>query len=231
MNRQAILALTHPQGRVFFSLAVAGMVWGCLSLLTPIHGNLLYLISYDLAVLTYQASFFLRISVASVEDTYRFIRNQEPSHWGMLVTVILLSWASILSLISLADTPKDWTKFEFGLHIFLSILALFSSWVLVNIFFSLYYARLYYSAQSSGLSPENSLKFDRGLLFAEDDLPHYWDFLYQSFVIAMTFATADVNIARKDMRVLALFHGIFSFIYNSIILGLVVNYIANLLGN
>jgi uncharacterized membrane protein len=230
MNRKVILALTHPKWRVVFSLAVALITWGFLSLFTRLHGNFIYLITYNLAVLTYQIAFFVRISLASVQDTHRFIRSQEPSNWVMLASVILFSWASIMSLLSLADTPKDWTKIEYNLHIFLSILALFSSWILVNIFFSLHYAKLYYS-QSQPLSCEPTSEFNRGLLFAEDDLPHYWDFLYQSFVIAMTFATADVNIARKDLRILALFHGIFSFMYNLIILGLVVNYIANLFGN
>lgn len=231
MNRQQILALTHPKWRAIFSLTVALIAWGFLSLFTKLHGNFIYLITYNLAVLTYQLAFFVRIGLASVEDTYRFVRHQEPSNWVMLVSVICLSWASIMSLVSLADTPKDWTRFESGLHISLSIVALFSSWILVNIFFGLHYARLYYFSQGKHLSAEQSTEIDRGLLFADDGLPHYWDFLYQSFVIAMTFATADVNISRKDMRVLALFHDIFSFMYNLIILGLVVNYISNVFGN
>ncbi|APB33242.1 Putative membrane protein [Gloeomargarita lithophora Alchichica-D10] len=231
MNRKTILALTHPKWRAIFSLMIALIVWALLSLLTKLHGNFIYLITYNLAVLFYQVAFFTRISLASVQDTYRFIRNQEPSNWFMLASVIALSWASIMSLISLADTPKDWTRFESGLHIFLSILALFSSWVLVNIFFGLHYARLYYSSQGKNTAGETTPEFDRGLLFTEDDWPHYWDFLYESFVIAMTFATADVNISRKDLRILALFHGMFSFMYNLIILGLVVNYISNIFGN
>lgn len=231
MNRQHILTLTHPKWRAIFSLAVALIAWGLLSVSTDLHGNFIYLITYNLAVLTYLILFFTRISLASVEDTYHFIRKQEPSNWIMLVSVVSLSWASILALISLADTPKSWTKIDYNFHVFLSILALFSSWVLVNIFFGLHYAKLYYFPQNQRLSEEKSTDVDRGLLFAEEDLPHYWDFLYQSFVIAMTFATADVNISRKDIRVFALFHGIYSFMYNLIILGLVVNYISNFFGS
>jgi len=231
MNRQKILALTHPKWRMVYALSIAGFTWGFLSLLTNLHGNFIYLITYNLAVLGYLLAFFIRINVASVEDTYRFIRHQEPSNWVMLTSVIALSLASIMSLVSLAETPKDWTRLESGVHIFLSILALFSSWVLVNVFFALHYGRLYYFSQGKHLAAEQSTEVDRGLLFSEETLPNYWDFMYQAFVIAMTFATADVNISRKDMRVLALFHGIFSFMYNLIILGLVVNYISNLFGS
>ncbi|MEN9232949.1 MAG: DUF1345 domain-containing protein [Gloeomargarita sp. DG02_4_bins_56] len=227
MNRQQILTLTHPKWRTIISLTVALLAWGLLSLCTQLHGNFIYLITYNLAVLTYQICFFVRISLASGEDTYRFIRHQEPSNWVMLVSVICLSWASIMSLISLADTPKTWTKLDYNLHVVLSIFALFSSWILVNIFFGLHYARLYYFSDGKPFPQEQSSDRDRGLIFVDENLPHYWDFLYQSFIIAMTSSTADVNITRKDIRILTLFHGVYSFMYNLIILGLVVNYIAN----
>jgi len=171
MNRQKILALTHPKWRMVYALSIAGFTWGFLSLLTNLHGNFIYLITYNLAVLSYLLAFFIRINVASVEDTYRFIRHQEPSNWVILVSVVILSWASIMSLVSLAETPKDWTRLESGAHIFLSILALFSSWVLVNVFFALHYARLYYFSQGKHLSAEQSTEVDRGLLFSEETLP------------------------------------------------------------
>ena len=53
--------------------------------------------------------------------------------------------------------------------------------------------------------------------------PAYWDFVYFSFVIGMTFQVSDVQITRTSLRRLVLFHGIVSFFYNVAVLALMVN--------
>jgi uncharacterized membrane protein len=65
-------------------------------------------------------------------------------------------------------------------------------------------------------------------MIQHEDSPDYMDFTYFSFVIGMTFQVSDVTITSRQIRHLALFHGLISFVYNTIIVALSVSIIAGL---
>jgi uncharacterized membrane protein len=71
------------------------------------------------------------------------------------------------------------------------------------------YAALYY--QENG-----------GLDFPGDDEPDYWEFVYFSFAIGMTFGTTNVRATTGDFRRLMLPHKLLSFGFNTAILALVL---------
>ena len=62
----------------------------------------------------------------------------------------------------------------------------------------------------------------------EEDFPDYMDFAYFSFVIGMTFQVSDVRIISRRIRRLALLHGLLSFLFNTVIVALVINVILDL---
>ena len=66
-----------------------------------------------------------------------------------------------------------------------------------------------------------------GLEFPRDDAPDYLDFAYFAFVIGMTCQVSDVAISSKPLRTLALLQGVLSFGFNTIILALAINTIAD----
>ena len=106
-----------------------------------------------------------------------------------------------------------------------SVLALFLSWMLVQIFFGLEYMRMYYdrwdAATKSVIEPD--------LEFPTRPLPDYWDFMYFSFTIAMCYQTSDVTINVAATRRLTLLHAIYSFFFVVLIISIVVNALDNLI--
>jgi len=98
-------------------------------------------------------------------------------------------------------------------------LALALAWAFMNTMFALHYAHRYYgdNARQQPLG---------GLDFPGDDAPDYWDFLYFSVVIGMTFQVSDVQITNRRLRRVALIQGVVAFVFNMVILALSVNVIA-----
>jgi len=68
-----------------------------------------------------------------------------------------------------------------------------------------------------------------GLKFPGQQSPDYWDFVYFSFVIAMTSQVSDVAITSKVIRRVATVHGVLSFFFNVSVLALTVNMVSNLI--
>ena len=66
-----------------------------------------------------------------------------------------------------------------------------------------------------------------GLQFPGEGEPDYWDFVYFSFVLGMTFQVSDVSITSRVIRRLAVSHGIVAFVFNTALLALMVNIAAN----
>jgi len=95
------------------------------------------------------------------------------------------------------------------------VIAVAGSWALMHTAFTVRYAHLYYRDDGDV----------GGLEFPAQEDPDYLDFAYFAFVIGMTFQTADVSITGRQIRRLALIHGILTFAYNTLILALAVNLI------
>jgi uncharacterized membrane protein len=110
------------------------------------------------------------------------------------------------------------------LHVTLSVVTIVGSWLLVHTIFASHYARAYYKTGKS----LSQCKKD-GLDFPSDSEPDYWDFLYFSFVIGMTSQTSDVEVTSREIRRLALLHGVLSFFFNTTIVAMTINIIAGLI--
>ena len=110
-----------------------------------------------------------------------------------------------------------------SLHYGASLISVALSWILLHTTFTLRYAHLYYTPH-----PEDPLLPAGGLQFPEEAQPDYLDFAYFSFVLGMTFQVADVNITSRQLRRLALLQGLIAFVFNTIVVALTINGIANL---
>ena len=66
-----------------------------------------------------------------------------------------------------------------------------------------------------------------GLKFPGDGKPDYWDFIYFSFVIGMTFQVSDVAVTNKWIRRSVVAHGVLSFFFTTTVVALTVNMAAN----
>jgi uncharacterized membrane protein len=136
----------------------------------------------------------------------------------MLVVVLaaLVSLAGIVAELSVAKvpgTPHAWP------HLLFALVTVIGSWLLIPMNFTLTYASVFYAASK------------RGLLFPDRDPafePHYSDFLYFAFTIAVASQTADIAVASPAMRRLVLLHAIVSFAFNTAILAFAINVAASM---
>jgi uncharacterized membrane protein len=96
-------------------------------------------------------------------------------------------------------------------------------WFFINFMFALHYAHEYYSGASPGTADEPTEK----LKFPASKNHDYWDFLYFSFVIGMTFQVSDVQIVDHKVRRVVLLHGLLAFLFNVAIIALTISVVAD----
>ena len=109
------------------------------------------------------------------------------------------------------DTPSN----------ILVVVTLVLAWLFSNTIYALHYAHLYYSDENG--RPGD----DGGLEFPHCDEPDYWDFLYFSFTLGMTFQTSDVTIASRRLRRIVIGQCLAAFVFNLGVLAFTINVLGN----
>jgi len=168
------------------------------------------------------AVFYLVAAIALVQsfDLKRVQQRAEQYDEGALLVLVLTVVAAVASLaaivVELGATRADNVNDRLALLLAGSTALL--SWALIHTIFAFHYAHLFYRGPSTRGS---------GLSFPQTEHPNYWDFVYFSFVIGMTFQVSDVQITTTQLRRLVIAHGIVSFFFSVAILALTVNLGAN----
>lgn len=101
----------------------------------------------------------------------------------------------------------------------LVIATLVLAWLFSNVIYAIHYAHLYYG-DANGKPGD-----DKGLDFPQCDEPDYWDFMYFSFTLGMTFQTSDVEMTSRRVRRIALGHTMAAFVFNLGVLAFTINVI------
>ncbi|HEY4967420.1 MAG TPA: DUF1345 domain-containing protein [Puia sp.] len=170
--------------------------------------------------------FWMTIVKAEVHEVKYIAKRQDSSRTIVFIFVLVAALIGFFAVIFLLKILPDRKEAGYWYHIRLSFISVTLSWALIHTIFSFRYAHLYYTCrrEEKGIEKED----EGGLQFPNEDSPDYLDFAYFSFVIGMTFQVSDVAITSRQIRHLALFHGIISFVYNTVILALSVSIIAGL---
>lgn len=136
------------------------------------------------------------------------------------VMVVLASLASLAAIVLELTTSKHSHMPPGVSQVALTIITVIGSWLLLPTLFTLNYASLYYSRESG-----------MGLSFPGADAqfrPHYVDFLYFSFTIAVALQTSDVTVTDKTMRMVVLAQSLLSFVFNTAVLAFFINIVSGL---
>jgi uncharacterized membrane protein len=104
-----------------------------------------------------------------------------------------------------------------ALAIALVIVTLALAWLFSNMVYALHYAHLFYGKNDHGAGDAG------GLDFPDTKEPDYWDFLYFSYTLGMTFQTSDVTMSSGRMRRVALGQCLAAFVFNLGILAFTIN--------
>lgn len=145
------------------------------------------------------------------------VQVQDPKRAIVFILVLIATIASILAVVMMIIV-KEGGNVETVWRIPMAITGMVLSWILIHTLFTLRYAHIYY-----GNDVDNPTNHAGGLSFPGGKRPEYLDFAYFSFVLGMTFQVSDIEITSRSLRTLALFHGMISFAYNTIMIALVIN--------
>jgi uncharacterized membrane protein len=177
--------------------------------------------SWDVGTLVYLAVAWTIMRLADAKSTRGHALGQDTSGYIIFLFVVCAACASVVAIGFVVATIKDlpfWTK---AWHLTLTIVALTSSWLLIQTVFSFHYARRYYRDE------RGPGKNAGGLAFPGGADPDYMDFAYYSFVVGMTSQVSDVQATSSIMRRMTLVHGVLAFIFNIAVFALSINIIAS----
>ncbi len=130
--------------------------------------------------------------------------------------VLLLGITGVTMIVILVAVAKELQSKSDILIVVFALATLVLAWIFSNMVYVLHYAHLYYLADKNG-------KDTGGLSFPDCNEPDYWDFLYFSFTLGMTFQTSDVEITSRRLRRIAIGQCLAAFVFNLGVLAFTIN--------
>jgi uncharacterized membrane protein len=173
------------------------------------HGTM---VAFDIAAAIFLLSLWPLLSAAAQDMRRQAERNDANRALLLAITgaVMLVLLVAVGSELTDKNAPEP-------LSVAIIVATLVIAWIFSNMVYALHYAHMFYTRADEG--PGDS----RGLDFPDADEPNYWDFIYFSMTLGMTFQTSDVSITRTPVRVVATFHCFAAFVFNLGILAFTVN--------
>jgi uncharacterized membrane protein len=173
------------------------------------------LVGWNAGVALYIALALSMMARSPLAELRKHAARQDEGAFAILLLVIVAALASLGAIFAELGGQGD-DRPGLGPHL-LAIATVVLSWCFIHTIFAVHYAYDFYGEGSRA----------NGLKFPGDDKPDYWDFMYFSFVIGMTFQVSDVAVTNKWIRRSVVVHGIISFFYTTAVVALTVNMAAN----
>jgi uncharacterized membrane protein len=201
--------------RLFISVALGLIVMAVL----PASPITRILIGWDLGALVYlAAAAAVMARCTSVAQMKQNAAAQDEGAFAILVLTVAAAMASLIAIFA-ELAAVDQTDPHYGLYAALAIGTVVLSWTFIHGIFALHYAHDFYG----------SGEHKNGLRFPDEGQPDYWDFVYFSFVIGMTFQVSDVAVMHKVVRRTVVVHGALSFFFTTAVVAMAVNLAAGII--
>ena len=173
------------------------------------------LVAWDVGVAAYLILAAAMMAKSPAAEIRKHSADQDEGALALMVLSITAAMISLAAIfLQLASSGDD--KPDLWSHV-LAIVTVVLSWTFIQAIFALHYAHDFYGDG----------KRANGLKFPDDNKPDYWDFIYFSFVIGMTFQVSDVQVTNKWIRRSVVAHGVLSFFFTTTVVALTVNMAAN----
>ena len=132
--------------------------------------------------------------------------------------VMLLAITALVGIVVLVAVAAELTQqgSPGPAIVALIVFSLLMSWAFSTLVYALHYAHLFYLPGKDG-------KDQAGIDFPGTPEPDYWDFLYFSATLGMTFQTSDVDIQSRSVRKTATFHSLIAFVFNLGVVAFTIN--------
>ena len=208
------LARTHPRLTAATLLGVAFGIFAPAATLTT-----KFLLGWNVCVWLYLGLTLWLVIRSAASDVKSTAEVEDENASMVLFTVCIAAIASLAAITLELSGNSKLDQSEQLMHYGFTGLTVVGSWLMIGVIFSLHYARLFYNNEG----PEPALRFPEGELN-----PDYWDFLYFSFTLSVAVQTSDVCIATREMRKAVLVHSLLGFLFNTAVLGFLINIAAGL---
>lgn len=227
----AIAANTYiSHWRLIGSLLVGMLIGLIISMIWSASYSTSFIIGWDSAILIYIVSIIIMMRDNTIHS------HLTAEHEGKLVILSLISIASLICLLAIVrqtQIGKDYQGLARILTIALTVSTIFITWLMIQVVFAMQYAYLYFSEQRSGVA--QPFMFPEALVEnksdSEDDprliSAKFEDFFYCAVAIGTSGQTADIAFTSRAGRELATLHSIIAFIFNLVIISLLINIIAS----
>lgn len=176
-------------------------------------------IGWDCGTAVFLALTVLMAARATAQSMRQRAAAEDVGRWVFLALMAAAAFFSMFAILGIMRAAKAAGGDAMVVMTIVAAVTVLLSWLFAHTAFALHYAHGFFSDLAVMRPP--------GLAFPGDrDDPDYWDFLYFSFVIGMTAQVSDVQVLTPPWRRLVLAHGIFSFLFNTVVLALSINLIA-----
>ncbi len=158
------------------------------------------------------------IALATPESTARWARQERRAdrsgylRWlvgdarGFWFVVTVATFAVVAALLLIrSDNAR-------GSDLTVGAVGVVLSWLMMQTAFTLHYAFAYHNGGGIRLNYEPE--------------PDLFDFAYIAFTIGTSFSMVDASVTSRRLRRVILGHGVLSFAFNTVLLGLVVTFLA-----
>ena len=177
--------------------------------------------AWDLGAFLLLVEFIVMFAGATPDAMCERAERQPEGQWtAFWITIGAVVFSFVAVTNALSDTSHLPARAD-DVRVALVAATLLLSWLVTQSVFAARYAHEYYDRDGTG-------PLAKGLAFPEEDQPDYWDFVYFSVVLGMTFQVSDVAVTRRALRRLAAAHGFLGFVFNTVIVALTVNLAAAL---
>lgn len=215
-----IFHLIRARPRLFISAAIGVAV----ALLIPEdlsrHALTRALIGWNAGTLLYVALAAAMMSRSSERQMRYRAQQQDDGRFVIMALVCLTAIASLAAIARELAVVREMHGFIKTWHIALAGTTVLSSWAFIQVMFALHYAHGYYLDLGRHRTP--------GLRFPDEEPPTYGDFFYFAAIIGTSGQTADVAFASKATRRMGSVHCILAYMFNTIVLALLINIGASL---
>jgi uncharacterized membrane protein len=193
-------------------IAFVAIFIACGAALIPLLGySRGFMAGFDIAAAIFLASLTPLLKNATADQMRKTADANDANR------AVLLGITGITMIVILVAVAKELRSKSDTAAIILVILTLILSWLYSNTIYALHYAHLFYSDCDGDGNDQG------GLEFPNCSEPDYWDFIYFSFTLGMTFQTSDVEISSRRMRFITLGQCLAAFVFNLGVLAFTIN--------
>ena len=134
------------------------------------------LIGWDAGITFYLTFVYWTLARSHVSHIMQHAVKEDEGRGVILVLTVAAAMASIAAILALLGRPEGKANSD-SLQLMLAVVTIFLSWALIQSIFAVHYAYEFYTEGRPAA----------GLDFPGQEKPDYWDFVYFSFVVGMTF--------------------------------------------